>query len=131
MRFTIDRMSLLRPLGHVSSVVERRNTIPILNNMVLRTSGGTLSLTGTDMDMDIVTNVTCAVMAEGASTVSAHMLNDIVRKLPEGSEVEIEMADPIPADHAGDHKVPGNRLPSLARWPGFRSQRLVGRRSHP
>ena len=64
MRFTIDRMSLLRPLGHVSSVVERRNTIPILNNMVLRTSGGQLSLTGTDMDMDIVTDVTCAVMSE-------------------------------------------------------------------
>lgn len=110
MRFTIDRMSLLRPLGHVSSVVERRNTIPILNNMVLRTSGGQLSLTGTDMDMDIVTDVTCAVMSEGASTVSAHMLNDIVRKLPEGSEVDIEMADGHAQIRAGRSSF---RLPTL------------------
>ena len=110
MRFTIDRMSLLRPLGHVSSVVERRNTIPILNNMVLRASGSTLSLTGTDMDMDIVTEVGCAVMADGASTVSAHMLNDIVRKLPEGSEVEIDIADGHAQISAGRSSF---RLPTL------------------
>ena len=110
MKFTIDRMSLLRPLGHVSSVVERRNTIPILNNMVLRTNSGSLSLTGTDMDMDIVTDVACGVLAEGASTVSAHMLNDIVRKLPEGSEVEIEMADGHAQIRAGRSSF---RLPTL------------------
>lgn len=110
MRFTIDRMSLLRPLGHVSSVVERRNTIPILNNMVLRAAAGQLSLTGTDMDMDIVTHVDCAVATDGASTVSAHMLNDIVRKLPEGSEVEIQMADGHAQISAGRSSF---RLPTL------------------
>jgi len=93
MQFTIDRMSLLRPLGAISSVVERRNTIPILANVVLRAGAGKLSLTATDMDMDIITDVACSVAQDGASTVSAHMLNDIVKKLPEGSEVQIHVAD--------------------------------------
>ena len=55
MKIAIDRMNLLRPLGHVSSVVERRNTIPILANIVLRAESSKLSLTATDMDMDIMT----------------------------------------------------------------------------
>ena len=53
MRFAIDRTSLLRPLGHASSVVERRNTIPILANLILQAKSGQLSLTATDMDMDV------------------------------------------------------------------------------
>ena len=57
MKLTIDRMSLLRPLGHVQSVVERRNTIPILANVVLEARNGTLAMTATDMDMDIATEV--------------------------------------------------------------------------
>jgi DNA polymerase-3 subunit beta len=89
MKLTIDRMSLLRPLGHVQSVVERRNTIPILANVVLRAEEGELSLTATDMDMDIATEVGCSVMTSGTTTMSAHLLYDIARKLPDGAEVEI------------------------------------------
>ena len=89
MKFTIDRISLLRPLGQVQSVVERRNTIPILANVVLQAADGALSMTATDMDMDIATQVECAVAAAGTTTVSAHLLYDIVRKLPEGAEVEV------------------------------------------
>ena len=89
MKLTIDRISLLRPLGHVQSVVERRNTIPILANVVLRAEGGELSLTATDMDMDIATEVGCSVMTSGTTTMSAHLLYDIARKLPDGAEVEI------------------------------------------
>jgi DNA polymerase-3 subunit beta len=59
MKIAIDRMNLLRPLGHVSSVVERRNTIPILANIVLRAESSKLSLTATDMDMDIMTELDC------------------------------------------------------------------------
>lgn len=110
MKFSIDRMSLLRPLGHVSSVVERRNTIPILANVVLKAENGQLSLTATDMDMDVVTNVACAVSTSGGSTVSAHMLHDIVRKLPDGSEVEIAMADGHAQISAGRSSF---RLPTL------------------
>ncbi|MGB1329792.1 MAG: DNA polymerase III subunit beta, partial [Candidatus Puniceispirillaceae bacterium] len=93
MKLTIDRMSLLRPLGHVQSVVERRNTIPILANVVLRAEEGELSLTATDMDMDIATEVGCSVMTPGTTTMSAHLLYDIARKLPDGAEVEIVVND--------------------------------------
>ena len=53
MKLAIDRMNLLRPLSHINSVVERRNTIPILSNVVLQAASEKLSLTATDMDMDI------------------------------------------------------------------------------
>ena len=110
MKFTIDRMSLLRPLGHVQSVVERRNTIPILANVVLRADDGQLSMTATDMDMDIATNVGCSVGTAGTTTVSAHMLYDIARKLPDGSEVEVAVADGHAMISAGRSNF---RLPTL------------------
>ncbi len=74
MKLTIDRISLLRPLGQVQSVVERRNTIPILANVVLQAADGALLMTATDMDMDIATQVECAVGTAGTTTVSAHLL---------------------------------------------------------
>ena len=67
-KFAIDRLSLLRPLGHVSSVVERRNTIPILANIVIRAETGQLILTATDMEMDIAEQVNCSVVQDGACT---------------------------------------------------------------
>ena len=73
MKLTIDRISLLRPLGQVQSVVERRNTIPILANVVLQAADGALLMTATDMDMDIATQVECAVATAGTTTVSALM----------------------------------------------------------
>ncbi|MEC7245754.1 MAG: DNA polymerase III subunit beta, partial [Pseudomonadota bacterium] len=93
MKFAIDRLSLLRPLGHVSSVVERRNTIPILANIVMRADAGQLSLTATDMEMDIAEQISCSVQQEGACTVPAHLFYDIVRKLPDGAEVEVTVAE--------------------------------------
>ena len=110
MKLAIDRMSLLRPLGHVQSVVERRNTIPILANVVLRAEDGQLSLTATDMDMDITTEVGCAVAPAGTTTMSAHMLYDIVRKLPDGSEVELSIGDGHAMISAGRSSF---RLPTL------------------
>ena len=89
MKLTIERASLLRSLGHVQSVVERRNTIPILSNVLLETGEGNLSLTATDLDLAIVESVPASVETPGAITTSAHTLYDIVRKLPEGSQVEI------------------------------------------
>ena len=87
MKLTIDRMSLLRPLGHVQSVVERRNTIPILANVVLRAEDGELALTATDMDMDIVTEVGCSVMTPGTTTMSAHPVSYTHLTLPTNREV--------------------------------------------
>ncbi len=88
MKFTIDRADLLRSLNHVHSVVERRNTIPILANVLLRAEKDSLSLTTTDMDLEIVESVSAHSSQPGATTVPAHTLYDIVRKLPDASTVE-------------------------------------------
>ncbi len=90
MKLTIERVSLLKSLGHVQSVVERRNTIPILSNVKIEAVGGKLQLNATDMDLDMSDSVDADVSAEGATTVPAHTLYDIVRKLPDGSQVELD-----------------------------------------
>ena len=90
MKLTIERASLLKSLGHVQSVVERRNTIPILSNVLLRAEPGSLSLLATDMDIEIVETIQASVDSAGAATAPAHTLYDIVRKLPDGSQVELD-----------------------------------------
>jgi hypothetical protein len=82
MKITIERAALLRALGHVQSVVERRNTIPILSNVLLKRRGGRLHLlSATDMDLEIVESVPAQSRRAGATTAPAHTLYDIVRKL--------------------------------------------------
>ena len=93
MKLTIERAALLKSLGHVQSVVERRNTIPILSNIKLEAADGRLGLNATDMDLDIVESVAAEITSPGATTVPAHTLYDIVRKLPEGSQVEFDGDD--------------------------------------
>ncbi len=89
MKLTIERATLLKALAHVQSVVERRNTIPILANVLLEAGEGGLSLTATDMDLAIVERVTAQIASSGATTAPAHTLYDIARKLPDGAEVEL------------------------------------------
>lgn len=89
MKLTIERAILLTALGHVQSVVERRNTIPILSNVLLEAEGERLSLTATDLDIAVVDRLAAKVSKPGSTTVAAHTLYDIVRKLPDGSEVEL------------------------------------------
>jgi DNA polymerase-3 subunit beta len=93
MKFVIERAHLLRSLGHVQSVVEKRGTIAVLSNVKIEAAGDTLSLTATDMDLAIVEKVPASVSHNGVTTVPAHMLYDIVRKLPEGAQVEITESD--------------------------------------
>ena len=91
MKLTIERAALLKALGHVQSVVERRTTIPILSNVLLHAEGGgKLALSATDMDLEIVERVPSRVEREGRTTVPAHTLYDIVRKLRDGAQVELE-----------------------------------------
>ncbi|CAA7620889.1 DNA polymerase III subunit beta [Magnetospirillum sp. SS-4] len=90
MKLTIERAALLKSLAHVQSVVERRTTIPILSNVKLEGRSGALSLNATDMDLDIVESVAADVVRPGATTAPAHTFYEIVRKLPDGSQVEIE-----------------------------------------
>ena len=89
MRLSIDKPSLVKALTHVASVVERRNTIPILSNVLLAAAKNELKLTATDLDIELVETVPCKAKGEGATTVPAHMFHDIVRKLPDGSDIEL------------------------------------------
>jgi len=90
MKLTIERAAFLKALGHVQSVVERRTTIPILSNVLLRAEPGRLALSATDMDLEIVERVPAQIEREGRTTAPAHTLYDIVRKLREGAQIEIE-----------------------------------------
>ena len=94
MKATIERATLLRSLGHVQSVVERRNTIPILSNVLIEASEeGGIRLMATDLDLQVNETVEANVTQPGATTVSAHTLFDIARKLPEGSQVELNASE--------------------------------------
>ena len=94
MKATIERATLLKGLSHVQSVVERRNTIPILSNVLIDAgSDGAIRLMATDLDLQINESIPAAVDQPGATTVSAHTLFDIARKLPEGAQVQLTAAE--------------------------------------
>ena len=94
MKATIERAVLLKALGHVQSVVERRNTIPILSNVLIEArDDGSIRLMATDLDLQVDESVAAQVSQAGATTVPAHTFFDIVRKLPEGSQVELAASD--------------------------------------
>jgi DNA polymerase-3 subunit beta len=90
MKVTIERAELLKSLGHVHRVVERRNTIPILANVLVRAEKSALSLKATDLDLEVIESISAEVAPAGSTTVPAHMFYEIVRKLPEGSQVVLE-----------------------------------------
>lgn len=90
---SVERSVLLKALGHVQSVVERRNTLAILSNIKLEATNDGLSLTATDTDIEITEQIPVEVYDEGAITVPAHTLYDIIRKLPDGAEIELNGTD--------------------------------------
>lgn len=91
MKITIDRAALMRALNHVQSAVEKRTTIPILSNVLMKAEDGVLSLATTDMDLEISESVAANVDSSGATTAPAATLFDIVKKLPEDSAVVLEL----------------------------------------
>ena len=91
MKLTIERNDLLNALSHVQNVVERRNTIPILSNVLIQAAGGELKLTATDLDIEAVDSADAKIDREGAVTAPAGTLFDVIRKLPSGSDIEMEM----------------------------------------
>jgi DNA polymerase III subunit beta len=90
MKVTVERAALLKSLGHVHRVVERRNTIPILSNVMLKAENGALQLKATDLDLEVTESVVANVDEAAATTVPAHILYDIVRKLPDGSQISLD-----------------------------------------
>jgi DNA polymerase-3 subunit beta len=112
MKATIERATLLKSLGHVQSVVERRNTIPILSNVLIEASEeGGIRLMATDLDLQINETIEANVTQAGATTVSAHTLFDIARKLPEGSQVELNAAEGKMQVNAGRARFNLSTLP--------------------
>src|SRR5579875_447302 len=107
MKLTIERAALMKALGHVQSVVERRNTIPILSNVLLTGGDQGLAFSATDLDMEIIDAADAQVDGPGQITAPAHTLYEIVRKLPEGSEVSLSYTgdDPRLQVRAGRYKV--------------------------
>ena len=91
MKLTIERAALLRSLAHVQSAVEKRTTIPILSNVLMKADGGSLSLATTDMDLEINESVAAHVAEPGATTAPAATLFDIVKKLPDDSTIELSL----------------------------------------
>lgn len=142
MKVTVERAQLLKSLGHVYRVVERRNTIPILGNVLLRAEAGKLSLKATDLDLEVTETQAADVAGSGSTTVPAHMFYDIVRKLPDGSQVVLE-ADgerAVLAIRAGRSRftlqtLPESDFPDLAagdmthafRLPASSIKRLIDR----
>ncbi len=89
MKFTMERAALLGALGHVQNVVERRNTIPILSNVLMSADDGVVNFTATDLDIEIAEGTGANVSVSGDVTAPAHTLYDIARKLPDGAEVSL------------------------------------------
>lgn len=89
MKFSIERSTLLRAVGQAQSVVERRNTIPILGNVLIEAEGDKVQFRATDLDIEVVDKAPAQVERAGATTVPAVTLHEIVRKLPEGALVTL------------------------------------------
>ena len=112
MKVTIERAALLRALGHVHRVVERRTTIPILANVLIEAKDGALFLKATDLDLEISEKAAADVAQPGATTLPAHTLYEIVRKLPEGAQVSLDT-------------TPGSSSGSSTRGPGAEQGQLT------
>jgi len=89
MKLSIERGALLKAVAQAQSVVERRNTIPILANVLIEAEGDTVRFRATDLDIEVLDRAPAKVERAGATTVSAVTLNEIVRKLPDGALVSL------------------------------------------
>jgi DNA polymerase III subunit beta len=87
---TVEQAALIKVLGRVHRVVERRNTIPILSNVLIDVQQDSIKFRATDLDLEVSDSVKAEVAAKGSITVPAHLLHDIVRKMPQGSQIVLE-----------------------------------------
>ncbi|MCL2504904.1 MAG: DNA polymerase III subunit beta [Alphaproteobacteria bacterium] len=89
MELVVSRDELLKGLGHIQGIVEKRNTIPMLANVLLRTESAGLFMIATDLEIEAKEKIVAAITKEGAVTVPAHTLYEIVRKLPSGADIHM------------------------------------------
>ena len=113
MKFSISRDALIKPLNLVAGVVERRQTLPILSNVLLVLEGTTLSLTGTDLEVELVGRVELeSAGVDGEVTVPARKLVDICKSLPEGSTIEFSLDSGKAIVKAGRSRFTLSTLPA-------------------
>jgi DNA polymerase-3 subunit beta len=101
MQFSIQREALLKPLQQVIGVVERRQTLPVLANLLVKVGAGKVSLTGTDLEVEMVASTSAEKLADGEITIPARKLFDIVRALPDGAQIDLKLNGDRVALNAG------------------------------
>tara|TARA_B100001057_G_C22782964_1_gene924404 strand:+ start:31 stop:1146 length:1116 start_codon:yes stop_codon:yes gene_type:complete len=89
MKFKISRSHFFKTLSHLQGIVDKKNSLPILANILIEAKNNQLILSSTDMDISIIEKITCNVMEDGATTINSQILYDIVRKIDDNSEIEI------------------------------------------
>ena len=112
MQFTVSQESIVRPLQLVCSIVERRATLPILSTILLRTHGQQLTMTSTDMELEMIATLPVAVEQEGKATVSARKFLDICRALPANATISFQAQDNKALVRAGKSRFSLSTLPS-------------------
>lgn len=143
MKLTVEQTPLSKALAKVAGIIEKRNTIPILANVMLRAEDDRLTITGTDLDIEAITTIAARVDVPGATTINAALLSDIAKKTPPGKELALAMdgdhlaitagrskfrlavlpADDFPVMHAGDFassfEIGGDELARLLGKAAF------------
>ncbi len=112
MNINIHRDTLLKPLSSVNGIVERRHTLPILSNLLLEGEEGKITLTATDLEMQISMSAQTEITEKFATTVSAKKLLDICRALPEGSDLKLAEKESRMQVSAGRSKFNLQTLPA-------------------
>ena len=130
MNIKIDREALLKPLSSVSGIVERRHTLPILTNLLLEAKQDTLTLTATDLEMQISLSLPATPSSDIATTVSARKMLDICRALPDQSQITLEITDNRMQVKAGRSRfnlqtLPAGDYPMMAKGGGDTSLTLT------
>jgi len=118
MRFTLQREAFLKPLAQVVNVVERRQTLPVLANFLVQVQDGQLSLTGTDLEVEMISRIAVEEAQDGETTIPARKLFEIVRALPDGSRVTVSQSGEKVTVQAGRSRftlatLPANDFPSV------------------
>ena len=130
MRFILPREALLKPLQQVVGVVERRQTLPVLSNLLVSVSGGEVSFTGTDLEVEMVSRTPAENAEDGEVTIPARKLFDICRALPDGAKVKVEQNGERVSVSAGRSRFTLSTLPA-SEFPVIDSIDLVERFSLP
>ena len=89
MKFKISRSNFFKTLSHLQGIVDKKNALPILSNILIEAKDNKLILYSTDMDISIIEKINCNVLEDGATTINSQILYDIVRKIDDKSEIEI------------------------------------------